>query len=160
MKHNPTDHNVLPEDISEAMMEALTPVQPAASRAQHMRARILDKARKSKTAQEKGYLTIEKELGNWIDVTPLAQIKMLIENGNASSFLVRLQAGAEFPAHQHAADEECVMMEGELWIGDFHLKAGDYHFAPKGQPHGHVHTDTGALLFIRGPIPDGVEALL
>ncbi len=153
MKHNKTEQ-LLPDEISDALLGAIKPVQPEALQAKNLRIRILNKIHESKSTGVKDFLTIEKDKGDWVEVTPLARFKMLVENGDASSFIVKLEPGAEFPGHDHAEDEECMMLEGDLWIGDLHLFAGDYHLAPKGMQHDTIRTDNGALLFLRGPIPE------
>ena len=62
--------------------------------------------------------------------------------------------GASLPAHDHPADEECLVLEGEVMLGDILGRAGDYHLAPKGLPHGTITSKTGALLFIRAGITE------
>ena len=57
--------------------------------------------------------------------------------------------GAWAPAHEHPADEECLVLEDSLWQGDVFLEAGDFHVARPGMTHGELRTDTGALVFIR-----------
>ena len=153
MKRNPTEQ-LLPEKITDALLEAIKPVQPETSQAKNLRTRVLNKIHEAKAAESRDLLTVEKDKGDWVEVSPLAKFKMLLENGNSSSFIVKLEAGAEFPGHEHPEDEECVMLEGDLWIGDLHLFAGDYHMAPQGVHHGDIRTDTGALLFFHGPIPE------
>ena len=51
------------------------------------------------------------------------------------------------PAHDHGFPEECLVLQGEITIGDITVCAGDYHFAAKGARHGTLTTRTGALLF-------------
>lgn len=161
MKRNQTKHSsLLPEKISDALLEAITPVRPAPLQAAKLRSRVLNKIHDLKTSHRDHCLTVEKDQGDWIEVSPLARFKMLIENGDSSSFIVDLKAGAAFPEHEHSEDEECVMLEGDLWIGDLHLFAGDFHLAPKGVPHDKIRTDTGALFFIRGPIPELIRPYL
>ena len=41
-------------------------------------------------------------------------------------------------------------LEGEVWLGDVSARAGDYHLARSGIPHGVLRTDGGCLLFLRG----------
>lgn len=68
------------------------------------------------------------------------------------AFLLRLEAGACVPAHPHSMREECIMLEGEISIGDLHLSAGDYHVVPAGTDHPDVHSKTGGLLYVRGEL--------
>ena len=57
--------------------------------------------------------------------------------------------GATLPPREHITDEECLMLEGEVMVGDIRLSAGDYHFAQKGSQHGLATTQTGGLAFLR-----------
>jgi quercetin dioxygenase-like cupin family protein len=66
------------------------------------------------------------------------------------SALFRLAAGTIFDPHDHPADEECYIIEGDLEVGDLRLKGGDYFFIRRGGYHGAIRTQKGALLFIRG----------
>ncbi|MGH8501207.1 MAG: cupin domain-containing protein [Gammaproteobacteria bacterium] len=79
---------------------------------------------------------------------------LLISAARATSFRLRREPGARLPAHVHVADEECLVLEGELHLGEgVILKAGDYHFAPRGLPHGAAERPSGALLFLRSEKP-------
>lgn len=85
----------------------------------------------------------------WIEMLPKAHAKLLYTDGEAESYMIRLAPGAWAPAHDHPADEECLVLEGTLWQGDIFLQAGDFHVARPGDRHGDLRTDTGALVFIR-----------
>lgn len=64
--------------------------------------------------------------------------------------LQRLAPGSALPAHRHSDDEECLLLEGEMFVEDRLLRAGDYQVAPAGTVHRAVTTDAGALLYRRG----------
>jgi len=55
--------------------------------------------------------------------------------------------------HVHGQDEECMVLEGEVRIGDLVVRAGAYHLAPRGVAHEPISSEHGALLFLRGAIP-------
>jgi uncharacterized protein HemY len=44
------------------------------------------------------------------------------------------------------------VLEGELLVGGVRMKAGDYQRAEPGTAHADQWSDTGALLYITGPI--------
>jgi quercetin dioxygenase-like cupin family protein len=89
-----------------------------------------------------------------VTVDSKLDMKILYKDSRATSFLLRLQPGARLPSYVHAADEECLVLEGELWLAEgVRLKAGDYHFAPKGLPHGVAESPSGALVFLRSEKP-------
>ena len=64
------------------------------------------------------------------------------------TMMVRMAPGTSYPPHRHAADEECLVMSGELLVGTERLRAGDYQKAAKGSVHPVQSTDTGCALFI------------
>lgn len=151
------DDAMLPDDVAEAMLQAISPAMPAPQRADALRARILAQA-KSEAAAPLFSQTVRAEDEQWVDVAPLVKMKMLHDDGKYRSFLMRLQAGARLPPHDHPGDEECLVLEGEGYIGDIFLRAGDYHFARKGMLHGETYTQTGALVFMRREIADEATA--
>jgi quercetin dioxygenase-like cupin family protein len=63
-----------------------------------------------------------------------------------------MEPGAVLPPHEHPADEECLVLEGEIEFGEIVARAGDYHMAPEGVPHGHTRSPKGGLMFVRGGI--------
>jgi len=66
---------------------------------------------------------------------------------------LKLEPGAAVVPHDHPVDEECLVLEGEARIGELVVRAGDYHLAPRGKPHGMITSEHGALLFLRGAVP-------
>lgn len=140
----------LPAALTEALLLSATPALPADDRAAALRATVLARAVQPDPAPLQ---TIRADEGAWHPIAPLAEMKLLHDDGVSRSFLIRLQAGARLPPHDHAADEECMVLAGEGSIGDIFLRAGDYHLAPKGMRHGETYTASGALLFIRTAAP-------
>lgn len=88
--------------------------------------------------------------GNWIEVAQGVQKKALWSDGKMASCFFRLAPGTRLAGHLHPADEECLMLAGELFLGDVLLRQGDYQLASAGSRHGEVYTDVGALLYVRG----------
>ena len=43
--------------------------------------------------------------------------------------------------------EECLVLEGDLTMGDLKLLAGDFHLAAKGSSHPAATTMSGCLLY-------------
>ena len=150
----PSSTAILPEEVTEALLLATSPHQPPAT----LCGEIL--ARAQATKQEATLpITIRSTEGDWLALKPLVQMKVLYRNGPERTYLLRLLPGAVLPAHQHDADEECMVLEGEVWLGDSHAFAGDYHLAKKDSKHGKIHSPTGALLFLRSAHPAGYSAL-
>ncbi|MDX8128795.1 cupin domain-containing protein [Methylomonas sp. OY6] len=91
-----------------------------------------------------------KQIDDWQEIAPGVWKKPLWQDGERESSFYRLEAGAKCPAHDHLLEEECMMLDGDLFIDDFLLRAGDYQLAPAGSAHREVYTDVGATLFVRG----------
>lgn len=103
-------------------------------------------------------VTVRADEGEWREMAPGVQTKSLWRDGDAGSMLLRLQPGACVGAHAHQIDEECLMLDGEAFLGDTLLRAGDYQLAPAGTCHGELASDVGALLFVHGAAPDAAHA--
>ena len=72
------------------------------------------------------------------------------------TFLLKFEAGASYPNHNHPAGEEVFVLEGEVRFGPVQLAAGDYLYTPPDAQHA-VFSETGCLmLFI---VPEEVETL-
>lgn len=147
--------DILPEDpcdpiidsaLAQCLLTELIPVEPHAS----VRGRILQNVRKAiRETQPSQFLTCRNEDGQWKKVGEGVFQKHLIANDRLAASLYRMMPGSSFPGHLHPTDEECMCIEGEVDIGGFFLKAGEFHFAPQGQPHGPTYSETGCLLYIR-----------
>ena len=89
---------------------------------------------------------------------PLAQpgvaIKVLRSDkaSGAASFLLRLDAGARVPLHDHPGGEEVFVVEGELRIGGDRLRAGDYLYTAPDGTHD-VGSEGGCVLLVSTPRP-------
>ena len=68
------------------------------------------------------------------------------------SMLVRFAAGASVPDHRHALDEDCLVLQGEMFLGDILLRTGDYQLAPAGGSHFGETSDVGVLFFFHGAL--------
>lgn len=113
-----------------------------------IRGRLLQRIRASQALT-----TIQADEGEWEPFVPKVQIKVLRRDVHTQSYLLKLDPGAVLLPHVHGEDEECMVLEGEVRIGNLVAKAGAYHLAPKGVPHEPIRSETGALLFLRGAIP-------
>lgn len=141
---NTPEGEVLDTALFVKWVEALTPVVPPPG----LRDRVLSRIRRE--APIHGIRTIRAEEG-WVDFMPGIEIKMLYRDDEAGaiSCLVRLQPRSILPPHLHSFAEETLVLEGEITQDNITVRAGDYHFAPKGARHAVVKTRTGALLFLR-----------
>jgi hypothetical protein len=81
----------------------------------------------------------------WEDVAPGISVKILASDParHMVSMLVHLVPGGEYPPHTHAGVEELHLLEGELWIDERKLHAGDYNRAEPGTGDKRVWSETG-----------------
>lgn len=132
--------------------EALRPVAPPPG----LRERIMERVRSAHPPTT--LRTIRAGGEGWTEFIPGIRFKILHrdEAGGTNSLLARLDPGATMPPHIHGTNEECLVLEGEITLGDVTVRAGDYHFAPKGAEHGALSTRTGALIFLRSGLGEQV----
>jgi quercetin dioxygenase-like cupin family protein len=99
-------------------------------------------------------VTLRADEGSWRPVAEGAEKKILFIDDTAGfeTFLLRLGPGGRLPPHDHAGAEECYMLQGEMWIGDLRLTAGDYHLAPAGTRHEEIVSRAGALVLVHTAI--------
>lgn len=71
-----------------------------------------------------------------------------------SIFILKFEAGASYPYHNHPAGEEAFVLEGEVFFNDYKLSKGDFLFTPPTFKHS-VKTDTGCVILFR--VPEEVE---
>lgn len=79
-------------------------------------------------------------------------------DGDRVTMLIRMSAGASYPAHRHGGREECFVLEGDLHADDWHMKSGDYLVAEEGSAHGVQESDNGCLLLIVSSVHDELIA--
>jgi quercetin dioxygenase-like cupin family protein len=95
-------------------------------------------------------ITVRAEEGEWQDFAPGVQTKELWREGGERSMLLRMQAGARVPRHPHPHAEDCLLLEGEAWIGDALFRPGEFQHAPAGSVHRELTSDVGALMYVHG----------
>jgi len=88
----------------------------------------------------------------WQPLREGVEICPLYGEGAAVSLLARFAAGGRVPAHPHGLDEECLMVQGELFLADVLLPEGGFQYAPAGSQHGELVADAPCLLFFHGAI--------
>ena len=96
-------------------------------------------------------LTVHAQDGTWSEVTPGVSSKPLSESTQARSSLIRINANASWPTDQAylSQNEECLLLEGDAFIGDTLLRHGDWQLALAGAQTLPITSDHGALLFVR-----------
>jgi anti-sigma factor ChrR (cupin superfamily) len=66
--------------------------------------------------------------------------------------LVRMEPGARFPPHSHDAGEQCVVLHGDLRLGQRRMVAGEYRYWRPGEPQPAQSTEEGCLLLVSSPL--------
>jgi quercetin dioxygenase-like cupin family protein len=143
--------SVLDADTAAALEEAIQPEELTTETRDSMRARIF---RRVRTPPPDGTSTVRSTDGTWTDLSPGVRLRILDENPNSPTrtYLVSMESGAMVPEHPHGLEEQCLVLEGEVWVGDHLLRSGDWHVAQPGSHHGNFSTRTGCLLLIKSEV--------
>lgn len=96
--------------------------------------------------------SIKNNQSGWVEVQLGLFQKDLWTDDTVASRFFRIEPGTEIEGHFHPLDEECMMLSGDIFLGDILLQEGDYHLATAGSEHLGIVSDTGALLFVRGAV--------
>jgi quercetin dioxygenase-like cupin family protein len=134
--------------LDAAFARDLRPDKLAPEKLDGMRQRIRRRVREKHAP---GTRTIRSDELNWRETMPGVRTKVLSEEKAAGmqTFLVHMDPGAEVPEHLHPVHEECLVLRGDLQIGELELSAGDAHFADPGSTHATLRTRNGVVLLIR-----------
>lgn len=100
---------------------------------------------------------LDAEAG-WQDYAPGIKRRVMWSQDGEAALLYHALPGAQVPRHGHCRDEECLMLEGDVFLDDVLLRPGDYQLAPAGTLHGGVSTDTGLVLFAHGDLDMDIRA--
>lgn len=96
-------------------------------------------------------MTVRQDEGEWVNYRPGVRKKRLYYDavGRSEAFLLDMDPGAELPPHSHADTEDCLVISGDVRIGDLVLHAGDFHVAMGGSTHLAARTEGGCRLYLR-----------
>ena len=131
---------------------AIAPAELSQADRDAMHARIM---RRIQREPPPGTTTTRAADMHWVNAGPGVDVKVLRSDAarNDQTVLIRLQPGAVVVGHPHTQEEECLVLEGEVFIGDHHLAQGDMHVARPGAVHAPIRAPRGALLMIRSEMP-------
>jgi quercetin dioxygenase-like cupin family protein len=145
---NRDKEDVLTQDELTLIAEGAAPISVDSSAKQRMRLAI-----KKRISDEcpTGGKTIRANINEWFDLNEEIAIKVLHQDfeNRIQTSLWRLKPGAVITAHRHENDEECLVIEGSIKVGNHELFAGDYHIMEKGSYHTNLISETGALLYLK-----------
>ena len=143
--------SALDADIAEHLHDALVPEPMDAELAARVKRRVLQRIAEEQRPQ---HLTVHAGDGVWQPFGPGVQLKLLHAAGDIWSYLLRLDAGAQLPTHRHPVDEECVVLQGVVQVGELRVAAGGFHLGRKDVLHAPITAVEPALLFLRGARPE------
>lgn len=86
----------------------------------------------------------------WDDYAPGIRRRVLWTADGAVAYIARAVAGAAVPTHGHHRDEESLMLDGDLFLGDILIREGDFQLAPAGLVHDTVQAGSDCMVYIRG----------
>jgi quercetin dioxygenase-like cupin family protein len=101
--------------------------------------------------------TIRAAEGAWADLAPGVKAKRLFDGSDESSMLLRLQPGAHAPAGLSTPEGEYLLLEGEGYVGDTLLRAGEYDYAHRDAPAFELSSDVGALFYLHGKVTQALR---
>lgn len=96
--------------------------------------------------------TVRDAEAGWPDYAPGIRRRVLWQRDGQAALLYHAAPGAAVPGHTHGHDEECLMVQGELFLDDLLLQEGDYQLAPAGTGHRITETDTGVVIYAHGDL--------
>jgi quercetin dioxygenase-like cupin family protein len=140
--------------IYDRVAESIQPRALAHERCRELRARILARF----AARQGCAITVRAAECAWRPLAPGVTIKLLRGDaaaGNMTAF-IRMEPGSSLDSHLHAQDEECLILEGEIFIGRHRLAAGDMHVAQAGTEHAPITSPRGALMLVRAELRPGL----
>lgn len=74
--------------------------------------------------------------------------KVLRDEGEVRSFLLKLPAGFHMDPHTHTTNEQHFILEGGYETGGWKFGPGTYHFLPAHRTHGPYTSENGAMVLV------------
>lgn len=106
---------------------------------------------------EAGLTLLPKSVETWeptgVDGVEVRRL-FVDEAQDRATMLVRMKPGSSYPTHRHGGSEECYVIEGDLLVGEYRMRAGDYQRASGGSVHGVQSTEGGCVLLIISSLHD------
>lgn len=160
MTNKHTHNQVLDSQSTSAISDALISHELPEKRQASMKQRIFDRIHNTAPKDAiTGAITVREHEGEWIDVAPKLQMKVLRRDHklNSQTALWRLEPGALIPAHEHPVEEECLVIKGEINFAEHVLREGDFEVMPAGIDHIAMESKSGAIVLLRSDIPEDLS---
>lgn len=104
------------------------------------------------TALPHGIEAVPQGKGDWWRLADGVDVKSLYidEEEDTESFLLRIQSGYVVEQHVHEGfTDECIVVDGDIMVGDVKFGIGDFHVAKSGSIHPPLSSEGGGILFVR-----------
>ncbi len=114
------------------------------------------------TVLPKGVEAVYRGDGEWWSFAENVDVKSLFidEKENTESFLLRIKPGGLVEPHFHDGfNDECMVIEGVIMVGETRFGPGDFHVAKKGSEHPPLYSHEGGILFVRSERITGIIEL-
>lgn len=96
----------------------------------------------------------------WLDFLPGIRCRVLrAREDGMVSMLWRVAPGAGLPAHDHEQADECLVLRGQIQVGNETLGRGDFLVGRQGERHPDIVAPNGALVYIHAHVPHLAMAL-
>ena len=126
----------------ELLAFAPEPLEPQPALRDQVLARLQDARRDPWFVVRGDYFARAAEI-DWQLLAEGIEIKRLYrDDAGARVTLVRMAPNLVFPEHAHDGIEDLFLLEGEAWVGDVPMRAGDYCRAEAGTTHSDVRSGT------------------
>ena len=157
MSNSPSIMTADSEQMVASLSESLAPVAVSPEAILRMRQRIRSQIPKMRAPA--GTNTYRAGGDQWVDGLSGVQLKFLRidEAAGTQEVLVRFEPGAVVPAHTHTKEEQMIIIEGTVLVGEHRLNAGDMHVAQALSKHDELSSPDGALLLLRCEHPFPVD---
>jgi ChrR Cupin-like domain len=133
----------------ERAVAALALLVPPVAPPPGARARLLEaldaKAQSRTSAVGTGLLVRAHDTEFEQSKIPGVQTRNLYEQ---RTLLVRMAPKTYYPAHNHAVEEQCLVLEGSVSSDGVTAHAGDFTYMPAGSSHHPLYSENGCLMLI------------
>lgn len=101
-------------------------------------------------------LVVREGEGEWQKVREGVFAKQLYvdQTRDLVTMLIRMEPGARYVSHRHAAPEQCYVLQGDIRDGDVVCEAGDFQVLEPGTVHGAQWTKNGCVVLIVSSLRD------
>ena len=110
-----------------------------------LRAKLLKRIAEDDRADVKGVIVRAGDTEWQPSTVPGVQTRPLLDE---KTMLVRMAPKTWYPAHDHPAAEQCLVLEGSLSTEGITAYAGDFTYMPAGSVHQPLYSEGGCLLLI------------